>query len=170
MYGCVCVCVCSPDHVLMVHLRQQLHLPSDAIHHLAPTANTDALDGVQPTIQMVTNLRDDKVGINWKPELKIYLGNLAPTLPHLPTLLHFLTPSPRLSYLHHVPKPSTPQHFQLLKLSIQPGSSKEIRPTGRPHNGVTTLELHGTVMRDGGGQWCEGGVTCDGASGGGTRL
>ena len=37
---------CSPDHVLVVHLREQFHLPGDPVHHLATTADRDALDGI----------------------------------------------------------------------------------------------------------------------------
>ena len=61
MYGYLGACNAtgvSPDYILMVHLRQKLHLPRYPAHHLAVATDRDALDGVDPAVQVVAYLRE----------------------------------------------------------------------------------------------------------------
>ena len=47
----------KPDNIFVVHLREQLHLPSDAGHHLTPATDTDLLQRIEAAIKVVTNLQ-----------------------------------------------------------------------------------------------------------------
>ena len=47
----------KPDNIFVVHLREQLDLPSDAGHHLTPATDTDLLQSIETTIEVVTNLQ-----------------------------------------------------------------------------------------------------------------
>ena len=47
----------KPDNIFVVHLREQLDLPSDAGHHLTAATDTDLLQSIETTIEVVTNLQ-----------------------------------------------------------------------------------------------------------------
>ena len=47
----------KPDNIFVVHLREQLDLPSNASHHLTATTDTDLLQCIETTIKVVTNLQ-----------------------------------------------------------------------------------------------------------------